>query len=90
MPSRQDRLDNSNVDFLWYTREAGGIVGPDSHAVPIRQFDDLNAVTGRRPDGKRPIIEKPDQVFSNILEATAESQAPIFPMRAAYDKSLTK
>ena len=47
-------------------------------------------VTARTPDGKKPLIERSDQVYSNILDGTAESQEPSFPMRVAYDKAMTE
>eukprot|EP00959_Pyramimonas_sp_CCMP1952_P109607 2292768-Pyramimonas_sp.AAC.1 len=45
--------------------------------------------TGRTPTGKRPIIEKPDQVYSNILGCTTPDQEPKFPMREAYEVAQT-
>eukprot|EP00959_Pyramimonas_sp_CCMP1952_P088383 1848962-Pyramimonas_sp.AAC.1 len=41
--------------------------------------------TGRTPAGKRPIIEKSVEVYSNILDGTATDQEPKFPMREAYE-----
>eukprot|EP00959_Pyramimonas_sp_CCMP1952_P169537 3541724-Pyramimonas_sp.AAC.1 len=45
---------------------------------------------GRAPVGKRPTIEKSDQVYSNILDGTADDQTPQFPMRKAYEKAMTE
>eukprot|EP00959_Pyramimonas_sp_CCMP1952_P436307 9136465-Pyramimonas_sp.AAC.1 len=41
--------------------------------------------TGRTPAGKRLIIEKADQVCSNILDGTVPDQVPKCPMREAYE-----
>eukprot|EP00959_Pyramimonas_sp_CCMP1952_P219331 4585861-Pyramimonas_sp.AAC.1 len=46
--------------------------------------------TGRAPAGKRPIIEKSDQVYSNILDGIAPYQEPRCPMREEYDIAQTK
>eukprot|EP00959_Pyramimonas_sp_CCMP1952_P427103 8945262-Pyramimonas_sp.AAC.1 len=43
-----------------------------------------------RPMGKRATIEKSDQVYSNILDGTAEDQSPQFPMGKAYEKAMTE
>ena len=47
-------------------------------------------VTGRTPAGKRPIIEKSDQVYSAILNEDAPDRTPQFPMKAAFDEAMTK
>eukprot|EP00959_Pyramimonas_sp_CCMP1952_P303618 6353820-Pyramimonas_sp.AAC.1 len=46
--------------------------------------------TGRAPTGKRPIVGKSDQVYSNILDGTAPRQEPKFSMREAYEIAQTK
>eukprot|EP00959_Pyramimonas_sp_CCMP1952_P124878 2610469-Pyramimonas_sp.AAC.1 len=46
--------------------------------------------SGRAPEGKRPTIEKSDQVYSNILDGTAEYQSLQFPLRKAYVKAATE
>eukprot|EP00959_Pyramimonas_sp_CCMP1952_P366460 7675216-Pyramimonas_sp.AAC.1 len=46
--------------------------------------------TGRTPAGKCPIIEKSDQVHSNMLDGTAPDQGPKFPTREAYEIAQTK
>ena len=76
--------------YLGYVHKAGGCVGPDSYVVPLRQLDGLNMVTGRTPAGKRPIIEKSDQVYSAILNEDAPDRTPQFPMKAAFDEAMTK
>ena len=76
--------------YLGYVHKAGGMVGPDSYVVPLRQLDGLNMETGRTPEGKRPIIEKSDQVYSNLLDGTAKDQEPHFPLREAYEKAMTE
>eukprot|EP00959_Pyramimonas_sp_CCMP1952_P221298 4626016-Pyramimonas_sp.AAC.1 len=45
---------------------------------------------GRTPEGQRPTIEKSDQVYSNILDGTADDQSPQFPLRKAYEKAATE
>eukprot|EP00959_Pyramimonas_sp_CCMP1952_P181941 3804299-Pyramimonas_sp.AAC.1 len=54
--------------YLGYVHKAGGLVGPESYVIPLRELDGLNMETGRTPDGKRPVIEKTDYVYSNILD----------------------
>ena len=76
--------------YLGYVHKAGGMVGPESYVVPLRQLDGLNMESGRTPEGKRPIIEKSDQVYSNILDGTAKDQEPHFPLRVAYEKAMTE
>eukprot|EP00959_Pyramimonas_sp_CCMP1952_P439380 9198208-Pyramimonas_sp.AAC.1 len=61
---------------LGSTHKAGGMVGPESYASPLRQLDGLSTNTGRTPAGKRPILGKPDQVHSNILKGTASDGEP--------------
>eukprot|EP00959_Pyramimonas_sp_CCMP1952_P465323 9488101-Pyramimonas_sp.AAC.1 len=46
--------------------------------------------SGRTPVGKRPTIEKSGQVYSNILNGTAEDQSPQFPLRKAYEQAMTE
>ena len=46
--------------------------------------------TGRTPQGKRPIIEKSEQVYSNILDTSTQDREPKFPMREAYEKAQTE
>eukprot|EP00959_Pyramimonas_sp_CCMP1952_P075736 1583108-Pyramimonas_sp.AAC.1 len=76
--------------YLGYVHKAGGLVGPDSYVVPLRQLDGLNMETGRAPEGERPTIEKPDQVYSIILDGTADDQSPQFPLRKACEKAATE
>jgi len=66
------------------------MVGPDSYVLPFRQLEGLNMETGMTPEGKRPIIEKSDQVYSNILDGTADDREIKFPLRAAYEKAMTE
>eukprot|EP00959_Pyramimonas_sp_CCMP1952_P427019 8943581-Pyramimonas_sp.AAC.1 len=47
--------------YLGYVHKAGGMVGPESYVVPLRQLGGLNMESGRTPEGKRPTIEKSDQ-----------------------------
>eukprot|EP00959_Pyramimonas_sp_CCMP1952_P004988 104602-Pyramimonas_sp.AAC.1 len=76
--------------YLGHVHKAGGLVGPDSYVIPLRQLDGLNMESGRTPEGKRPMIEKSDQVYSNILDSTADDQSPQFPLRQAYEKAATE
>eukprot|EP00959_Pyramimonas_sp_CCMP1952_P400135 8383574-Pyramimonas_sp.AAC.1 len=46
---------------LGQVHEAGGLVGPESYVVPLRQLDGLNMESWRTPEGQRPAIEKSDQ-----------------------------
>eukprot|EP00959_Pyramimonas_sp_CCMP1952_P403155 8447098-Pyramimonas_sp.AAC.1 len=46
--------------------------------------------SGRTPEGKRPTIEKSDQVYSNILDGIADDQSPQFPLRKACEKAATE
>eukprot|EP00959_Pyramimonas_sp_CCMP1952_P332985 6972905-Pyramimonas_sp.AAC.1 len=66
------------------------MVGPESYVVPLRQLDGLNMESGRTPEGKRPTIEKSDQVYRNILDGTAEDQSPQFLLRKAYEQAITE
>eukprot|EP00959_Pyramimonas_sp_CCMP1952_P414071 8675191-Pyramimonas_sp.AAC.1 len=65
----------SGINF-GYAQKAGCMVGPESYVTPIRQLDGLNMETGRTPAGKRQIIEKSDQAYSNILGGTVPDQEP--------------
>eukprot|EP00959_Pyramimonas_sp_CCMP1952_P301066 6299274-Pyramimonas_sp.AAC.1 len=76
--------------YLGHVHKAGGSVGPDSYVIPLRQLDGLNMESGRTPEGKRPNIEQSDQVYSNILDATAGDQSPQFPLREACEKAATE
>eukprot|EP00959_Pyramimonas_sp_CCMP1952_P289896 6062995-Pyramimonas_sp.AAC.1 len=76
--------------YLGHVHKAGGLYGPDSYVIPLRQLDGLNMESGRTPEGKRPTIEKSDQVYSNILDGTADDQTPQFPLRKAYEKAATE
>eukprot|EP00959_Pyramimonas_sp_CCMP1952_P201107 4205777-Pyramimonas_sp.AAC.1 len=51
---------------------------------------DLTWNQGGRPRVKRPTIEKSDQVYSNILDGTAEDQSSQFPLRKAYEQAVTE
>eukprot|EP00959_Pyramimonas_sp_CCMP1952_P066156 1381249-Pyramimonas_sp.AAC.1 len=62
--------------YLEYVHKAGGLVGPDSYVIPLRQLDGLNMESGRTLEGKRLTIEKSDPVYSNILDGTADDQSP--------------
>eukprot|EP00959_Pyramimonas_sp_CCMP1952_P185072 3869975-Pyramimonas_sp.AAC.1 len=64
--------------YLGHVHKAGGLVGPDSYVIPLRQLDGLNMESGRTPEGKRPTIEKSDQVYSNILDGIADDQCLSF------------
>eukprot|EP00959_Pyramimonas_sp_CCMP1952_P061395 1283035-Pyramimonas_sp.AAC.1 len=75
---------------LGYVHTAGGMIGPESYVVPLRQLGGLNMESGRAPEGKRPIIEKSDQVYGNILGGTAEDQYLQFPLRKACEKAMTE
>eukprot|EP00959_Pyramimonas_sp_CCMP1952_P409948 8591460-Pyramimonas_sp.AAC.1 len=75
---------------LGYVHKAGGLVGPDSYVVFLKQLDGLNMESGRTQEGKRPTIEKSDQVYSNILDGTADDQSLHFPLRKAYEKAATE
>eukprot|EP00959_Pyramimonas_sp_CCMP1952_P398509 8350413-Pyramimonas_sp.AAC.1 len=66
------------------------MVGPESYVVPLRQPDGLSMEPGRTPEGKRPTMEKSDQVYSNILDGTAEDQSPQFPLREAYEQAMAE
>eukprot|EP00959_Pyramimonas_sp_CCMP1952_P039994 836317-Pyramimonas_sp.AAC.1 len=66
------------------------MVGPGSYVVPLRQLDGFNMESGRTPEGKRPTIEKSEQIYSNILDGTADDQAPQFPLRKAHEKAMTE
>eukprot|EP00959_Pyramimonas_sp_CCMP1952_P405710 8503108-Pyramimonas_sp.AAC.1 len=62
--------------YLGYVHQVGGVVGPESYVVPLRQLEGLKMESGRTPEGKRPTIEKSNQVYSNILDGTADDQSP--------------
>eukprot|EP00959_Pyramimonas_sp_CCMP1952_P276317 5775888-Pyramimonas_sp.AAC.1 len=66
------------------------MVGPESYVAPLRQLDGRNMESGRAPGGERPTMEKSGQVYSNILDDTADDQAPQFPMRKAHEKAMTE
>eukprot|EP00959_Pyramimonas_sp_CCMP1952_P054889 1147216-Pyramimonas_sp.AAC.1 len=66
------------------------MVGPESYVVPLRQLDWLSMESGRTPEGERPTIERSDQVCSNILDGTAESQSLQFPLRKAHEQAMTE
>eukprot|EP00959_Pyramimonas_sp_CCMP1952_P416643 8729019-Pyramimonas_sp.AAC.1 len=66
------------------------MVGPESYVAPLRQLDGLDMESGRTPEGKRPTIEKFDQVYSNILDGTAEYQSPQLLLREACDQAMTE
>eukprot|EP00959_Pyramimonas_sp_CCMP1952_P133383 2789081-Pyramimonas_sp.AAC.1 len=76
--------------YLGCVHKAGGMVGPESYVVPLRQLDGLNMESGRTLEGKRPAIEKSDQVYSNILDGTAEDQSPQFPLRKECEQAMTE
>eukprot|EP00959_Pyramimonas_sp_CCMP1952_P111096 2324082-Pyramimonas_sp.AAC.1 len=61
------------------------MVGPESYVTPIRHLDGPNMGTGRTPAGKRPIVEKSDQVYSDVLDGTVPDREPKFPMREACE-----
>eukprot|EP00959_Pyramimonas_sp_CCMP1952_P415943 8714573-Pyramimonas_sp.AAC.1 len=75
--------------YLGYVHKTEGMVGPESFVTPLRQLDGLNMGTGRTQAGKRPIIEKSDQVYSDILDGTAPGQESKFLMREAYEIAQT-
>eukprot|EP00959_Pyramimonas_sp_CCMP1952_P024002 502999-Pyramimonas_sp.AAC.1 len=41
-------------------------------------------MTGRRPDGARPVIGRSEQVYSGILDPMASDHEPEFPMKDAW------
>ena len=40
--------------YLGYVHKAGGLVGPDSYVLPLRQLEGLNMETGMAPEEKTP------------------------------------
>eukprot|EP00959_Pyramimonas_sp_CCMP1952_P381107 7985569-Pyramimonas_sp.AAC.1 len=76
--------------YLGHVHKAGGMVGPESYVVPLRQLGGLSMESGSAPEGKRPTIEKSDQVCSNILDGTAEDKSPQFPLRKACEQAMTE
>eukprot|EP00959_Pyramimonas_sp_CCMP1952_P142633 2986337-Pyramimonas_sp.AAC.1 len=76
--------------YLGYAHKAGGMVGQESYVVPLRQLGGRSMESGRTPEGKRPTMEKSDQVYSNILGSTAEDQSPQSPLRKAHGQAMTE
>eukprot|EP00959_Pyramimonas_sp_CCMP1952_P243482 5089426-Pyramimonas_sp.AAC.1 len=75
--------------YFGYVHKAGSMFGPESYVTPIRQLDGLNMESGRAPAGKRPIIEKSCQVYSNTLDGTVPDQEPKSPMREPHEVAQT-
>ena len=46
--------------------------------------------TGFTPEGIRPIIERSDQIYSNMFDGTATDQEAKFPMREPYERAQTE
>ena len=85
--------------YLGYVSHVGGRYGPDHYCMPLDQLEGLNYRTGMKQNGKRPVIDKTQQVWTNIhkeiigpvgesgvVDEYQESHQTYFPLRVAYDK----
>ena len=96
MPPPESRVKRAKTEermdvgiYRGYVNHAGGLAGVDSYVCPLSELTNLNMKTGREPNGKRPIIERSDQVVSAILDHTlsAEERSPRFPLKEAYERA---
>ena len=51
--------------YLGYVHHAGGSVGPDHYVMPLDQLNGLNMKTGMKADGKRPCVDRPEQLWTS-------------------------